>query len=242
MATFKHTQGVGVYHERLVGGMVRRGYDPELAERVFKQIEGFGSYGFPESHAASFAHLAYASSWLKCHHPAVVARTAAGDHTIFMSFGHRGLAQAKGFHELLAKRWLEGSGDPATMKLGVQRYIFVTEDPSEAQHAATCVRNLARAAVNLNSENPSKDGSFLRLMPLNDEPPLDDFLDNAVIGSPNLCAEKLHEEIEALRPSHLSCFMGFAGIGRKQTLTSMERFGCEVLPQLGRLVTMHEAA
>jgi error-prone DNA polymerase len=49
------------------------GYDPELAERVFKQIEGFGSYGFPESHAASFAHLAYASSWLKCHHPAVFA-------------------------------------------------------------------------------------------------------------------------------------------------------------------------
>ena len=73
MATFKHTQGVGVYRERLIGGMVRRGYDPELAERVFKQIEGFGSYGFPESHAASFAHLAYASSWLKCHHPAVFA-------------------------------------------------------------------------------------------------------------------------------------------------------------------------
>jgi error-prone DNA polymerase len=73
MATFKHTQGVGVYHERLVGGMVSRGYDPEMAERVFKQIEGFGSYGFPESHAASFAHLAYASSWLKCHHPAVFA-------------------------------------------------------------------------------------------------------------------------------------------------------------------------
>jgi error-prone DNA polymerase len=73
MATFKYTQGVGIYRDRLIGGMVRRGYDPELAERVFKQIEGFGSYGFPESHAASFAHLAYASSWLKCHHPAVFA-------------------------------------------------------------------------------------------------------------------------------------------------------------------------
>jgi error-prone DNA polymerase len=73
MATFKHTQGVGEYRERLIGGMVRRGYDPELAERVFKQIEGFGSYGFPESHAASFAHLAYASSWLKCHYPTVFA-------------------------------------------------------------------------------------------------------------------------------------------------------------------------
>ena len=73
MATFKYTQGVAVYRDKLVGGMVRRGYDPELAERVFRQIEGFGSYGFPESHAASFAHLAYASAWVKCHHPAVFA-------------------------------------------------------------------------------------------------------------------------------------------------------------------------
>lgn len=73
MATFKYTQGVGVYRDRLVGGMVRRGYSAEMAERVFKQIEGFGSYGFPESHAASFAHLVYASSWIKCHHPAVFA-------------------------------------------------------------------------------------------------------------------------------------------------------------------------
>lgn len=73
MATFKHTEGVAIHRDRLVSGMTRRGYAPELAERVFKQIEGFGSYGFPESHAASFAHLAYASSWLKCHHPTVFA-------------------------------------------------------------------------------------------------------------------------------------------------------------------------
>ncbi|GAV36823.1 Error-prone DNA polymerase [Roseomonas sp. TAS13] len=73
MATFKYTQGVATYRDRLVGGMVRRSYDPELVERVFRQIEGFGSYGFPESHAASFAHLAYASAWLKCHHLGVFA-------------------------------------------------------------------------------------------------------------------------------------------------------------------------
>ena len=73
MATFKMTGGVSAYRERLIGGMVRRGYDPELAARVFKQIEGFGSYGFPESHAASFAQLAYISSYIKCHHPGVFA-------------------------------------------------------------------------------------------------------------------------------------------------------------------------
>jgi error-prone DNA polymerase len=71
MATFKMTGGVAAYRERLVAGMVRRGYERAFSEQVFAQIEGFGSYGFPESHAASFAHLVYASAWIKRHHPAV---------------------------------------------------------------------------------------------------------------------------------------------------------------------------
>ena len=70
MATFKLTGGVSHFYDKLVGGMVTRGYPKDFAERTFKQIEGFGSYGFPESHAASFALLVYASAWLKCHEPA----------------------------------------------------------------------------------------------------------------------------------------------------------------------------
>ncbi|MFC7477983.1 error-prone DNA polymerase [Dankookia sp. GCM10030260] len=73
MATFKLSGGVTRHQERLVEGMVRRGYQRGFAMRVFQQIEGFGGYGFPESHAASFAHLVYASAWVKCHHPAVFA-------------------------------------------------------------------------------------------------------------------------------------------------------------------------
>jgi error-prone DNA polymerase len=71
MATFKFTGGVSHFRDKLVDGMVANGYEPEFAEKTFKQLEGFGSYGFPESHAASFALIAYASSWLKCHHPDV---------------------------------------------------------------------------------------------------------------------------------------------------------------------------
>ncbi len=71
MATFKFTGGVSHFKEKLINGMVERGYEPAFAEKTFSQIEGFGSYGFPESHAASFALIAYASAWLKCHHPAV---------------------------------------------------------------------------------------------------------------------------------------------------------------------------
>jgi error-prone DNA polymerase len=71
MATFKLTAGVTKFRDKLVQGMTARGYDAEFAERTFKQLEGFGSYGFPESHAASFAKIAYASSWMKRHHPDV---------------------------------------------------------------------------------------------------------------------------------------------------------------------------
>ncbi len=69
MATFKVTGGVSHFRARMIDGMVARGYPRELAEATFRQIEGFGSYGFPESHAASFALIAYASAWVKCHHP-----------------------------------------------------------------------------------------------------------------------------------------------------------------------------
>ena len=71
MATFKHTGSVTNFQEKLINGMIANGYEQDFAERIFKQLEGFGSYGFPESHAASFALIAYASSWLKCHHPDV---------------------------------------------------------------------------------------------------------------------------------------------------------------------------
>lgn len=71
MATFKSTGGVGEFREKLIAGMEANGIALDFAERLVKQIEGFGSYGFPESHAASFAKIAYASSWMKCHHPDV---------------------------------------------------------------------------------------------------------------------------------------------------------------------------
>ena len=69
MATFKAVGTINHFQEKLVGGMVANGYPADFAERVFKQLEGFGSYGFPESHAASFAQLVYVSAWLKCHYP-----------------------------------------------------------------------------------------------------------------------------------------------------------------------------
>jgi error-prone DNA polymerase len=73
MATFRNLGTIEAFREKLVNGMVNRGYEGEFAERCFKQIEGFGSYGFPESHAIAFARLVWVSSWIKYHYPAVFA-------------------------------------------------------------------------------------------------------------------------------------------------------------------------
>jgi error-prone DNA polymerase len=73
MATFRNSGTIHKFFAKMVDGMVARGYTRDFSERCFRQIEGFGTYGFPESHAASFAHLVYVSSWLKCHHPAAFA-------------------------------------------------------------------------------------------------------------------------------------------------------------------------
>ena len=73
MATFRRSGTLPLYQERLIQGMVKNGYEADFAARCFKQIEGFGEYGFPESHAASFALLVYVSAWLKCHYPAAFA-------------------------------------------------------------------------------------------------------------------------------------------------------------------------
>ncbi len=73
MATFRNIGGMDKFRDKMVHGMTARGYQPDFAERCYKQIEGFGSYGFPESHALSFARLVYVSAWIKCHQPAIFA-------------------------------------------------------------------------------------------------------------------------------------------------------------------------
>ena len=73
MATFRHVGTIHSFRQKFIDGMIARGYDPDFAERCFNQIEGFGDYGFPESHAASFALLVYVSAWMKHYYPAVFA-------------------------------------------------------------------------------------------------------------------------------------------------------------------------
>ncbi len=71
MGAWRKSGVINQFEHRLIEGMLKNGYSEEFARNFFSQIEGFGSYGFPESHAASFALLVYVSAWIKCHHPAI---------------------------------------------------------------------------------------------------------------------------------------------------------------------------
>src|ERR1044072_3481861 len=86
MGAWQRSGKMAMYREKLMRGMLTNGYSHEFAEQINKQIEGFGEYGFPESHSASFALLTYCSSWIKCHHPAAVCAALTN-------------SQPKGFYE-----------------------------------------------------------------------------------------------------------------------------------------------
>ena len=79
MAAWKRKGGLEHLEQRLIQGMLARGYAREFAERIYQQILGFGEYGFPESHSASFALLVYVSAWLKRHHPCLLYTSDAAD-------------------------------------------------------------------------------------------------------------------------------------------------------------------
>ena len=145
MATFRANGRLWEYREKFIDGMTARGYDPEFAQRCFKQIEGFGSYGFPESHAISFALLVYASAWVKRHHPDVFCASLLN-------------AQPMGFYQpaqlvrdarehgvevrppdILASNWdctLEGTGKGRAVRLGLRQIKGFKKDEALALMAA----------------------------------------------------------------------------------------------------------
>ena len=160
MAAWKRHGGLGHFEAKLVEGMRARGYAEGFAQRIFQQIQGFGEYGFPESHAASFALLAYVSAWLKCHEPA--AYTCALLNSQPMGFyAPSQLVQDARRHGVVVapvdvahSAWdctLEGDGEPA-LRLGLRLVKGCTAAAAErivaarAQAAFSDVQDLARRA------------------------------------------------------------------------------------------------
>ncbi len=163
MATFRHNGTVSHYQTRLVEGMVQRGYARDFAERCFKQIEGFGEYGFPESHAQAFAWLAYVSSWLKCHYPAVFTCGLLNSQPMGFYASAQLVRDARDHGVLVrpidvnASQWnntLEGAGKDRgrVLRLGLRQIDGFREQWAEALVAAresspvTSMEDIARRA------------------------------------------------------------------------------------------------
>jgi error-prone DNA polymerase len=142
MATFRHLGTIGHYRDKLVNGMIERGYPPDFAERCFEQIRGFGEYGFPESHAQAFGWLAYVSSWIKCHYPAVFTCALLNSQpmgfyapsqlvTDALQHGVRVMPT-----DLNASTWDNLLEDPTTLRLGFRQISGFREEWAEAIVAA----------------------------------------------------------------------------------------------------------
>ena len=162
MAAWRRKGGLEHLEQRLISGMLAHGYKREFAEQIYRQILGFGEYGFPESHAASFALLAYVSAWLKCHHPAAFLAALLNSQPMGF-YGPSQLTQDARRHgvevrpvDIMTSAWectLErgADGEPA-VRLGFSRVIGFAEKTAQrllaarTQRAFESVDDLARRA------------------------------------------------------------------------------------------------
>ncbi len=155
MAAWKRKGGLQHYYDRIVTGMLERGYDREFAEAIFAQIQGFGEYGFPESHAASFALLVYASAWLKRHEPAAFLCAMLNSQPMGFYSASQLVQDAKRHKvrvlpvDVTVSGWdstLEGEGTRAPVRLGLSLVRGMRCDVAARIEVARAVRAFATVA------------------------------------------------------------------------------------------------
>jgi len=145
MAAWRRKGGLDRYYAKIVDGMTSRGYTREFAEQIFAQIHGFSEYGFPESHAASFALLVYASCWIKCHHPAEFLAAMLNAQPLGF-YSSSQLVQDARRHDVevrptdvMTSDWdctLEGRSDPPAVRLGLRLVSGLKQESAERIVAA----------------------------------------------------------------------------------------------------------
>lgn len=171
--------------------------------------------------------------------PVTQKRIATSGYVPFFTTGWNTLDMIKETRDKVAATYAETGGSADATPFAFQQYIFITDDKKEALQAADGARYIRRVAMSMRGKYGELEGSFLKEIPVPDEPPIEEIVKRMIIGSPADCAEKLAREFAALKPTHVSCFMAIPGMSQKQVLRSMERFAGEVLPlvekQLGPL-------
>ncbi len=156
MAAWKKQGGLGHLEDRLISGMRERGYSEDYARRIFRQIQGFGEYGFPESHSASFALLVYVSAWLKCHEPAAFCAALLNSQPMGFYAPAQLVRDARDHGvevrpvDVMHSQWdchLEGEGEAPALRLGLNRVKGLSRDAAE--RVVTVVRESTDAITRL---------------------------------------------------------------------------------------------
>jgi alkanesulfonate monooxygenase SsuD/methylene tetrahydromethanopterin reductase-like flavin-dependent oxidoreductase (luciferase family) len=168
--------------------------------------------------------------------PRILKQVAKYNATPFLTAGWRGTKTLVEMAGNARKAWDVAGLGHRPMPFALQQYIHVTDSKEEALEAAERARFVGRMVMALRQPKVSLEGTFLNAGPLPDEPPLETFRDNLIIGDPHYVAERIAEEIRLLNPIHYNSFFQFGDMPIKRALRSLERFGSEVLPLLERAV------
>jgi alkanesulfonate monooxygenase SsuD/methylene tetrahydromethanopterin reductase-like flavin-dependent oxidoreductase (luciferase family) len=162
----------------------------------------------------------------------IMEKAAADGAALFISPGPRKLEQALAARaEVMAAAAAVGVNEN-NVKLAVQRYVFVTPDRAVARRAAEQMVHFMRRMRILREEHPPRQGIYFDSVPFPGEPSVDWLLENAPIGDPETVAERLLPDIPALRPHHLSIYMGYSWLPPREVLRSLDLFGAHILPRL----------
>jgi len=162
--------------------------------------------------------------------PLTQTRIAKSGYVPFFTTGWNLLEVIKQTRDKVAATYAEIGGDPAAAPFAFQQYMFITDDKADAMKAADGARYIRRIAMSMRGKYGELEGSFLKEIAVPDEPPIEEITRRMIIGDPERCAEKLVKEFDALRPTHVSCFLAIPGIEQKKILRSMERLASEVFP------------
>ncbi|MBF9033958.1 LLM class flavin-dependent oxidoreductase [Rhodobacterales bacterium HKCCE2091] len=173
--------------------------------------------------------------------PRILKRLGALGATPFITAGWRGSGALIQMAAKTREAWAS-AGLPGPAKIGVQQYVCVTDDPSEQMAAADCARFVGRMATGLRDPEIAHTGAMIDEAPLPDEPPLDVFRDNVIIGPAELVAERIVSECRAMKPTHYNCFFQFGELPLRIAARSIERFGSEVLPVVRRELGLTESS
>jgi alkanesulfonate monooxygenase SsuD/methylene tetrahydromethanopterin reductase-like flavin-dependent oxidoreductase (luciferase family) len=162
--------------------------------------------------------------------PAVVQRTARSGYTPFITAGWKGFPLALDMRNHIARQFLAAGVSAESFPLAVQQYIFVTDDHAEALDIGERARAVGRMVTEMRAGDPVLEGPFIQAPAIPEEPPLETFRDNLVIGDAHLCAEKLVSEIRALGTTHLSVFTQIGSVPGARARRSLECFATNVVP------------